>query len=439
MRPINNPLVGQADARPSSKRGTSEASELSKGWEFRRLGACLLSPPDYGINAPAVPHSSTLPTYLRITDIDSSGRFSPAERVSVDTCQSEAYFLQEGDIVLARTGASVGKSYLYNDQDGPLVFAGYLIRVRPDPSQLLPKFLSALTFTNRYWAWIRRTSMRSGQPGVNSREFATLQVPVPPVEEQRGITEALGDVDSLIGGLERLIAKKRDIKQGAMQQLLTGQTRLPGFTGKWETKSLGDLFSFSGGLPASRADLSSSGLLYLHYGDIHMSRRTFIDADTDGPDIPRLDIPFNTAPSSSLLADGDVVFVDASEDDEGISKHVVIANPRNQPFISGLHTIVAKSRTTILENLFKRHCFQSEAVRSQFRFFSAGTKVKGISRANISNISINVPPRSEQSAIASVLSDMDAEIEALEARLEKTRAVKQGMMQELLTGRIRLV
>ena len=141
-----------------------------------------------------------------------------------------------------------------------------------------------------------------------------------------------------------------------------------------------------------------------------------------------------------MLKDGDVVFVDASEDDEGTSKHIVVANPDGRPYISGLHTIVAKGKGNRLDKLFKRYCFQTRSIKEQFRFFAVGTKVSGISKTSIAKIELNFPPSmEEQAAIATVLSDMDSEITALEARRDKTRAVKQGTMQELLTGRIRLV
>jgi type I restriction enzyme S subunit len=249
----------------------------------------------------------------------------------------------------------------------------------------------------------------------------------------------LSDVDGLLGGLDRLIAKKRDLKQAAMQQLLTGQTRLPGFHGEWEVKPLGELFNFSGGYSASRDQLSTKGHCYLHYGDIHGSTKTFIDTDADFQNIPKLHIPLNCISPASLLDDGDVVFVDASEDDSGTSKHVVVVNRSKKPFISGLHTIVAKSKTNELAHEFRCYCFQTPSIRQQFLFYAVGTKVSGISKSNIPKLTLMFPCVPEQTAIAEVLSEMDAELGALERRREKTRALKQAMMQELLTGRTRLV
>lgn len=206
----------------------------------------------------------------------------------------------------------------------------------------------------------------------------------------------------------------------------------------WEVKLLGDLFDFSGGLSASRDQLSMEGYCYLHYGDIHTSNRTFIDVRSEQQEIPKLDIPLKKASSTSLLEDGDVVFVDASEDDEGTSRHVVIINKDKIPFISGLHTIVAKSKTGELDHQYRRYCFQTVDIKRQFRFFAVGTKVSGISKTNIARITLPVPPVPEQEAIAEALGDADAFIESLEQLISKKRQIKQGAMQELLTGKRRL-
>ncbi|MCX6916093.1 MAG: restriction endonuclease subunit S, partial [Verrucomicrobia bacterium] len=223
-------------------------------------------------------------------------------------------------------------------------------------------------------------------PIVNKTHFSETAVALPPIPEQHAIAEVLGDVDALLGALEKLIAKKRDLKQAAMQQLLTGKKRLPGFRGEWEVKTLGDLFNFSGGFSASRDQLSSKGHCYLHYGDIHGATKTFVDARADYQSIPKLDMPLKRVASKSLLEDGDVVFVDASEDDEGTSRHVVVVNKDKKPFISGLHTMVGKSKTDELAHEYRRYCFQTAAIRKQFLFYAVGTKVSGISKTNIAKL-----------------------------------------------------
>lgn len=288
---------------------------------------------------------------------------------------------------------------------------------------------------------LNKHSESSAQPGLSVLKLLTLPLASPPTKaEQEAIAKALNDADALIESLEKLIAKKRLIKQGAMQKLVTGKKRLHGFTEEWEVKPLGELFDFSGGFSASREQLSSDGYCYLHYGDIHLSDKTYVDLDRDTSSIPRLNVPLNKISSCSLLKDGDMVFVDASEDNEGASKHVVVKNKKGIPYISGLHTIVAKSKTDEIDHAFRRYCFQTSDIKRQFIFFAVGTKVTGISKTNIPKIVLCFPPsKEEQLAIASILSDMDGEIDALEQKLTKARQIKQGMMQELLTGRIRLV
>jgi type I restriction enzyme, S subunit len=195
-------------------------------WKPCQLRDCLLTNPDYGINAPGVPSSGELPVYLRITDIDDDGRFIANNRVAVNHPQSMGYILNENEIVFARTGASVGKTYLYDPADGVIVFAGFLIRAKIDRSKLCPKFFAAFTKTGRYWNWVRIMSMRSGQPGINGNEYASLDLNLPPLPEQTAIAAILSDMDAEIAALEAKLNKTRQLKQGMMQELLTGKIRL---------------------------------------------------------------------------------------------------------------------------------------------------------------------------------------------------------------------
>ncbi|MDD3483109.1 restriction endonuclease subunit S [Azovibrio restrictus] len=195
-------------------------------WEEKFLGECLLSRPDYGINAPAVEYSDKLPAYIRITDISDDGCFCPAPLVSVAHPLASEYYLEVGDLVFARTGASVGKSYRYKAADGVLAYAGFLIRVRPDKSKLDPEFLAYLVQTKLYWDWVRLMSMRSGQPGINGNEFRQFPVQLPRLAEQTAIAQVLSDMDADIAAVETRLTKARAIKQGMMQELLTGRIRL---------------------------------------------------------------------------------------------------------------------------------------------------------------------------------------------------------------------
>jgi type I restriction enzyme S subunit len=206
--------------------GKKRLPGFSGKWEVKKLGECLTKNPEYGINAPAVAYSDNLPVYIRITDISQDGRFLPDKKVSVNHILSTNYLLEIDDLVLARTGASTGKSYLYNTEDGELTFAGFLIRVKVNIQKLNPQYLKGFLNTKPYWNWVNMMSMRSGQPGINGKEYSQLQIPLPPLPEQKAIAEILTDMDKEIEALEKKRDKYKALKQGMMQELLTGKTRI---------------------------------------------------------------------------------------------------------------------------------------------------------------------------------------------------------------------
>ncbi|AOG06107.1 restriction endonuclease subunit S [Bosea sp. RAC05] len=282
-------------------------------------------------------------------------------------------------------------------------------------------------------------SGKSGVPGINRNDIHELALCYPTfTEEQQAIVEALGDADALIEALEALIAKKRDIKQGAMQDLLTGQRRLPGFRGEWAKAAIGNLFDFGRSVPLSRAQLSEEGdVSYVHYGDIHTRLHTHLDfqrTPTPGADKA-------LCGAATPLRVGDWVFADASEDYDGVAKAVeVIQLPVDRSAVAGLHTFILRERVETFAPRFKGYLAYASSFRSQVMRSATGMKVFGISKSQMKEVELHFPlTLDEQRAIATVLSDMDAEIAALEDKLAKAREVKQGMMQVLLTGEIRLV
>jgi len=383
-------------------------------------------------------------TFIRITNLSRSCIYpdlNDLRYVDIGANDSEATRTQlcDGDVLISIT-ADIGiVGYVTESLTKPAYINQHIALVRFDSDQTDPRFVSYFLASENSQKLFRALTDSGAKAGMNLTTVRQTRVALPPTKaEQEAIAEALSDADALIESLEQLVAKKRHLKQGTMQELLTGKKRLPGFSEEWEVKRLGELFTFSGGYSASRDQLSVEGHCYLHYGDIHKSSKTYIDVRAEYQDIPKLDIPLRTASAGSLLDDGDVVFVDASEDDAGTSKHVVIVNNEKTPFISGLHTIVAKSKADEMAHEYRRYCFQTLAIRQQFLFYAVGTKVSGISKSNIVKITLPVPSVPEQTAIATILSDMDAEIAELETQLAKTRAIKQGMMHKLRTGEIRL-
>ncbi|MEV4804799.1 restriction endonuclease subunit S [Nonomuraea sp. NPDC049421] len=276
----------------------------------------------------------------------------------------------------------------------------------------------------------------NGQPNLNTSLIREIQVPLPPESEQLAIARVLADADSLLESLGALIVKKRAIKQGLMQELLAGRTRLSGFSEPWRVVRLGHHVSYVKNVALSRAQLdSSSPLRCLHYGDIHTRSTPVLNASEE--EMPRA--PKALARNAGFLQVGDLVFADASEDPDGVGKSVEITGVPIDGVVPGLHTIAARFDKRVLADGFKAYLQNIEIFRQQLLALAAGTKVLATTRSYISSVELNLPGVAEQSAIAAVLQDADAEIETLERRLKAIRAIKQGLMQELLTGRTRLI
>jgi type I restriction enzyme S subunit len=246
----------------------------------------------------------------------------------------------------------------------------------------------------------------SGQPLITGSQLKALQLATPPPTEQGAIAAALSDVDALLGGLDRLIAKKRDLKQAAMQQLLTGQTRLPGFHGEWEVKRLGELLAYE--QPTS----------YL------VSGSEYSDAN---------DLPVLTAGKTFILG--------YTNEDTGIFDNLPVIIFDDFTTATKYVTFPFKAKSSAMKLLKPRNpSVNLKLVYEMMQLVEfKPSEHKRYWISEYQQLELRVPNEKEQTAIASVLSDMDAELSALEARRKKTRDLKQAMMQELLTGKTRLI
>ncbi len=230
---------------------------------------------------------------------------------------------------------------------------------------------------------------------------------------------------------------KPEIKQ-RIEQLNNGKipkgyqkTDFGVFPSDWETdKTLGDLFDFYGGLSKSRDELGEEGYAYLHYGDLH--RGTFNSASIDQYEqLPKCDISL-TGKEMCLMKDGDVAFLDASEDLEGTSRAVLIDNPENKPFIAGLHIIYGKAKNNNLDKWFKQYITSSESVKKQFQRLAVGFKVYGVNRDTISRIKVAFPSsQKEQSRIADILMKWDEAIELYDKQIDALTRYKAVCLKKM--------
>lgn len=415
----------------------TEIGVLPSDWSVVTLLDCLCGKPSYGINAPAIAYSPQKPRYIRITDITEAGTYSKRSPASVEDVNIDRYYLKENDIVLARTGASVGKSYLYQKDDGNLVYAGFLIKASINDIVADARYVFACLHTQRYWQWVNTVSVRSGQPGINGEEYSAYLLPLPSRTEQTAIADAISDTDRLISSLQKLIEKKKAIKQGAMQELLTGKKRLPGFSVEWRQALFGDLFDFLPTNAFTRDQMTDNGTIQnVHYGDILTKYGACLDmAKTDVPYLLE-SVSVRKYSESSYVRAGDVIIADTAEDST-VGKCVELVNVHGK-ILSGQHTMLCRPKVTFAPK-FLGYYMNAGCFHNQMLPFITGIKVSSISKANISTLVLKYPTLvEEQQAIAQVFSDMDDEIAQLEKKLAKYQQIKQGMMQELLTGRIRL-
>jgi len=317
----------------------------------------------------------------------------------------------------------VGKVAIWRDELPVAYYNSNLMRLEFDPEKICSNEYANYAL-NTEGSISRLRGLATGTTSVAAiytRDLLKLQIPVPPLSEQQAIARALSDVDALLRALERLIAKRRDLKQAAMQQLLTGQVRLPGFYGEWEVKRVSQFGQIvTGGTPSTEIkDLWGEGYPWITPSDIS-PRRDMYESERS---ITRLGLgTIRALPANTVL-----VTCIASIGKNAILKTSGGCNQQINAVIPG-----AESSAEYLYYLFEAN--------KNYLLASAGTTATSIiSKAVFSELEFRVPPFTEQTGIAAVLSDMDAELAALEQRLVKTRALKQGMMQELLTGRTRLV
>ena len=325
----------------------------------------------------------------------------------------------DGEAVLtAGDGVGTGKIFHYIKGKFDFHQRVYLIS---NFSDRLHGFFFYLYFSNNFYARIMQMTAKSSVDSVRREMIADMRIPLPPPKEQRAIAAALSDVDALLAKLDQLIAKKRDLKQAAMQQLLTGQTRLPGFSGDWEVKRVAELGDVvTGGTPRTDIkDFWGDGYPWVTPTDISSHRDMYTSERSltqKGLNEIRA-LPANTVLVTCIASIGKNAILKI---EGGCNQQINAVIPNKNNSAEFLYFLFEASKQYLLAN--------------------AGTTATSIiSKAAFGELAFKVPSLSEQSAIAAVLFDMGAEIAALEARRDKTRALKQGMMQELLTGRIRLV
>lgn len=335
--------------------------------------------------------------------------------------------VKESDILYCLRG-SLGKYGIVPKVFGDGAIASSLVIVRTRPSKIDVNYLVCYFGSDICSQMIAVWSGGAAQPNLGVQDLTRFNIPLPPtITEQKKIAEALSDADALIESLEQLIAKKCQIKQGAMQELLTGKKRLPGFHGAWEVKRLDSIAEiFSGGTPSTnQPEFWEGGIPWCTPTDITALNGTkYLGQTTRAITEQGL-----KASAAALLPANSIVMTSRATIGECAINTMPVAT--NQ----GFKNFVPFPET---DGEFLYYLLQTK--KQEFIGLCSGSTFLEIGKTQLTSFEVELPrERTEQTAIANILSDMDSELAALEIQLAKARQIKQGMMQELLTGRLRLV
>ena len=326
----------------------------------------------------------------------------------------------------------VGKVAIWRNELAEAYFNSNIMRMGFDPARVsTSRFMNYILNTQNSIVGLHGIAIgTTSVAAIYSRDLVKLRIPLPTKIEQDAIAEALSDADALIESLERLLTKKRQIKQGAMQELLTGKKRLPGFSGEWETCRIQDVADVKTGPFGSslhERDYVEDGTPIItvehlgEFGVLHSNPPMVSDADRR-----RL--------GAYSLEEYDIVFSRVGS----IDRNALIRSAEAGWLFSG-RLLRLRLNDKYAFAPYLSYQFHTEPFKQRVKSVAVGQTMASLSTQILNGIEVILPTLAEQIAIASVLSDMDSELSALETKLAKARQLKQGMMQELLTGRIRLV
>lgn len=364
------------------------------------------------------------------------GRFRADEYLYVD----DAKFREEkrsavapGDIVMAKIGERCGASAILPETHETSILSGNALKISINSAKYSSLFVWHILWHFHTSGKLESLRAAGAQPAISMANLKRFMLPCPPTKaEQAAIAETLSDADALIESLEQLLAKKRQVKQGAMQELLTGKKRLPGFSGKWNPKRLGEFGSTFGGLTGKgKQDFGHGEARYITFMNI------MANVVIDGDIFELVDVL--PTESQNRVAKGDLFFNGSSETPEEVGMCSVLAHNVQDVYLNSFCFGFRFREGVAVDGLYVAYYFRSSQGRELLKSLAQGATRYNLSKTALLRIEFPLPTHSEQSAISAVLSDMDAEIAAMEGKLAKARQLKQGMMQELLTGRIRLI
>lgn len=437
----------------------TEIGLIPDDWEVKSLGEILTIKHGYGFEGDSFSAEDNGFIVVTPGNFKLNGGFQkPQASIFYIGKYPKEFNLKPNDLVIMMTDLSkesdtLGNPAIIPDDNYQYLHNQRIGLINCNSDNFDKNYLFHLLCSKDYHKAVVSTAAGSTVKHTSPKRIYTIKLPITQnLQEQQRIAKALSDVDALISTTEKLIQKKKNIKQGAMQNLLTGKKRLPGFTKSsnykqteiglipedWEVKSLGEIFEFRPNNTFTRDCLNDSKGKYqnVHYGDVLIKYPSILDCSKET--IPFINEGINVKFSKYGIVEGDIIIADTAED-ETVGKVVEVFNLGEKKIVSGLHTFLCRKITDDFAPKWLGYFMNQAIFHNQLLPFITGTKVSAISRTAIQNVKVLIPSKEEQTAIANVLSSMDKEIETLNTKLEKYINLKTAMMQQLLTGKIRLV
>lgn len=423
-QPRHRPDTLAADTPQSDRSG---CSPLPDDWEITSLGSVgQTSSGGTPSTSDARFWGGDIP-WISSKDMKTSRLHDSIDHVTPLALGNGTRLVQPGTILMVVRGMSLAHSF-------PVAIVEKSVAFNQDLKALVPhaavdgEFILRWLEASESRILLLATESTHGTKRIPTGDLLATQIPLPPNDEQRAIAEAFSDVDRLLVAVEALIAKKQTIQQATMEQLLTGKCRLPGFSGKWELGKLADfgIFRSGNGFPLTFQGCKSGDYPFFKVSDINNRGNELLLKGANhwiNEDVRR-------ALGSTIFPEGSVIFAK-------IGAAIFLERKR------------LLSREGCLDNNLMAFSLTASGASKEFFYYLflrielgklvSATALPSLSGREIGAIRVPLPPLDEQRAIATVLSDMDAEIAAVERRHKKVRDIKQGMMQQLLTGRARLV
>jgi type I restriction enzyme S subunit len=395
--------------------------KLPSGWRMVSLRDLALASGKYGSGSAALEYDPALPRYVRITDIHERGVLSSSKLASIGYANAKPYMLKSGDLLFARSGATVGKTLLYRESDGPCAHAGYVIKFSINEKLALPAYVAYWTQGAAYWSWVRQTMRQAAQPNINAIEYAGHKIALPPRVEQQRIVEILDSLEDQLRLRGRVIEKLRAKSAGLVETMLARVVADPA--------ALVNHLAFPprNGFSPKESD-EWTGLQALGLGCL--TRNGFEPRQLKN-------VPLGEVrASSALLNEGDLLMSRANTRELVglVGRYRDVGTPCIYPDLMMRLVVQPGCRSEFLELVLR-----SANVRRQIQALSQGTSesMVKISGASVRRLLVNVPELVEQNRILAISDEAKREIEHEIKERDKLSLIRGGLMDDLLAGRVR--